>query len=131
MAKVGLFLYTPAGAGGFFEEQLARPAGSANGPEADEMRPPTLPLRRRARPRARRLGKSKAVAGGQGRTVVDRSADPVREKCPHTLRRSDRRDSREHQGVGLDDAGAGGRGGLLLNKLKLELPAHHPKSPPA
>src|ERR1700746_217470 len=26
-----LFLYTPAGAGGFFEEQLARPAGSANG----------------------------------------------------------------------------------------------------
>src|SRR5580704_13785058 len=29
-----------------------------------------------ARPRARRLGKSKAVAGGQGRTVVDRSADP-------------------------------------------------------
>src|ERR1700719_2796628 len=57
-----------------------------------------------ARPRARRLGKSKAVAGGQGRTVVDRSADPVREKCPHTLRRSDRRtlrrsdrrDSRQH-----------------------------------
>jgi hypothetical protein len=33
-----LFLYTPAGAGGFFEEQLARPAGSANGPEANEMR---------------------------------------------------------------------------------------------
>ena len=33
-----LFLYTPAVAGGFFEEQLARPAGSANGPEANEMR---------------------------------------------------------------------------------------------
>ena len=33
-----LFLNTPAGAGGFFEEQLARPAGSANGPEANEMR---------------------------------------------------------------------------------------------
>jgi quercetin dioxygenase-like cupin family protein len=33
-----LFLYTPAGAGGFFEEQLARPAGSTNGPEANEMR---------------------------------------------------------------------------------------------
>ena len=33
-----LFLYTPAGAGGFFEVQLARPAGSANGPEANEMR---------------------------------------------------------------------------------------------
>jgi quercetin dioxygenase-like cupin family protein len=32
------FVYTPAGAGGFFEEQLARPAGSANGPEANEMR---------------------------------------------------------------------------------------------
>src|SRR5215469_5319293 len=32
-----LFLYTPAGAGGFFEEQLGRPAGSANGPEANEM----------------------------------------------------------------------------------------------
>ena len=27
-----LFLYTPADAGGFFEEQLGRPAGSANGP---------------------------------------------------------------------------------------------------
>jgi hypothetical protein len=39
--------------------------------------------------------------------MVDRSADPVREKCPHTLRRSDRRDRREHQGVGLDDAAAG------------------------
>jgi hypothetical protein len=72
---------------------------------------PTLPLRRRVRAPAREAArKSKAVAGGQGRTVVDRSADPVREKCPHTLRRSDRRDSREHQGVGLDDAGAGGRG---------------------
>jgi quercetin dioxygenase-like cupin family protein len=33
-----LFLYTPADAGGFFEEQLGRPAGSANGPEANEMR---------------------------------------------------------------------------------------------
>ena len=33
-----LFLYTPAFAGGFFEEQLARPSGSANGPEANEMR---------------------------------------------------------------------------------------------
>src|ERR1700730_19184016 len=33
-----LFLYTPADAGGFFEKQLARPAGSANGPEAHEMR---------------------------------------------------------------------------------------------
>ena len=33
-----LFLYTPAGAGGFFEEQLGRPAGSGNGPEANEMR---------------------------------------------------------------------------------------------
>jgi quercetin dioxygenase-like cupin family protein len=28
-----LFLYTPAGAGGFFEEQLNRPAGSINGAE--------------------------------------------------------------------------------------------------
>src|SRR5262249_5755020 len=35
-----LFLYTPAGAGGFFEEQLGRPAGSANGPEANQMRRP-------------------------------------------------------------------------------------------
>ena len=33
-----LFLYTPADAGGFFEEQLGRPAGSANGLEANEMR---------------------------------------------------------------------------------------------
>jgi quercetin dioxygenase-like cupin family protein len=33
-----LFLYTPADAGGFFEEQLGRPAGSINGAEANEMR---------------------------------------------------------------------------------------------
>jgi uncharacterized RmlC-like cupin family protein len=33
-----LFLYTPAGAGGFFEEQLGRPAGSINAEEANEMR---------------------------------------------------------------------------------------------
>jgi hypothetical protein len=33
-----LFPYTPAEAGGVFEEQLARAAGSANGPEANEMR---------------------------------------------------------------------------------------------
>ena len=52
---------------------------------------PTLPLSQRARPRARGCRKSKAVVGRQGRAVGDRSADPVREKCPHTLRRSDRR----------------------------------------
>jgi quercetin dioxygenase-like cupin family protein len=33
-----LFLYTPARAGGFFEERLQRPAGSINGEEANEMR---------------------------------------------------------------------------------------------
>jgi quercetin dioxygenase-like cupin family protein len=33
-----LFLYTPAGAGGFFEELLERPVESFNGPEAIEMR---------------------------------------------------------------------------------------------
>src|ERR1700730_2065928 len=33
-----LFLYIAAGVHGFFERQLARPAGSANGPEANEMR---------------------------------------------------------------------------------------------
>jgi len=31
-------LYAPAGAGGVFEERLRRPAGSINGPEANEMR---------------------------------------------------------------------------------------------
>jgi quercetin dioxygenase-like cupin family protein len=33
-----LFLYTPAGAGGFFAERLERPAGSINGEEANEIR---------------------------------------------------------------------------------------------
>ena len=33
-----LFLYTPAKAGGFFEERLDRPEGAANGPEANAMR---------------------------------------------------------------------------------------------
>jgi hypothetical protein len=53
-----------------------RPAGkSAN----------TSPVSARARPRARRLGKSKAVAGRQGRKVVDRSADPVGWTTPALL----------------------------------------------
>src|SRR5580693_2039237 len=64
----------------------------------------------RARPRASRLGKSKAVAGRQGRALGDRPADPVCEKrtdphgCPDCGHR------RKRQGVGLDDASAGGRG---------------------
>jgi quercetin dioxygenase-like cupin family protein len=33
-----LFLYTPAGAGGCFEERLRRPAGSINSTEANELR---------------------------------------------------------------------------------------------
>ena len=33
-----LFLYTPAKAGGFFEERLAHSGGEANGPEANAMR---------------------------------------------------------------------------------------------
>ena len=33
-----LFLYTPAGAGGFFEELLGRPAASIVGAEANEIR---------------------------------------------------------------------------------------------
>jgi hypothetical protein len=70
----------------------------------------TSPLSARARPRASRRRKSKTVAGGQGRAVVDRSADPVREKCPDPHGCPGRRDRGKHQGVGLDDAGAGGRG---------------------
>src|ERR1700730_17449173 len=31
-------------------------------------------------------------------------------KTPRPIQMPDRRDSREHQGVGMDDAGAGGRG---------------------
>jgi hypothetical protein len=54
--------------------------------------------------------KSKTVAGRQGRAVGDRPADPVCEKRHDPYGCPDRRDSREHQGVGLDDAGAGGRG---------------------
>src|SRR5580704_3491484 len=71
---------------------------------------PTLPLPRRARPRASRRRKSKAVAGRQGRAVGDRSADPIREKCTDPHGCPGRGDRGEHQGVGLDDAGAGGRG---------------------
>jgi quercetin dioxygenase-like cupin family protein len=33
-----LFLYTPAGAGGFFEERLQQPDGPINGAKANEMR---------------------------------------------------------------------------------------------
>jgi hypothetical protein len=68
------------------------------------------PVSARARPRARRLGKSKAVAGRQGRALGDRPADPVRQKCTDPHGCPGRRDRREHQGVGLDDAGAGRRG---------------------
>src|SRR3984893_12177546 len=54
--------------------------------------------------------KSKAVAGRQGRAVGDRPADPVCEKRQDPLGRSNCGNRGEHQGVGLDDAGAGGRG---------------------
>jgi len=67
-----------------------------------------------ARPRARRLGKSKAVAGRQGRKVVDRSADPVCEKCTDTHGCAGRRDSREHQGRTGTHA-AGTRIGSIVN----------------
>src|ERR1700730_11430048 len=42
--------------------------------------------------------------------MVDRSADPIREKRTHAHGRSGRGHRREHQGVGLDEPGAGGRG---------------------
>jgi hypothetical protein len=62
-----------------------------------------LSLSRRARaPSARSRRKSRAVG--------DRSADPVCQKCADPHGCAGRRDSREHQGMGLDDAGAGGRG---------------------
>ena len=72
---------------------------------------PTLPLRQRARAHARESQpRIKAVACRQGRAVGDRSADPVCAQRADAHRRSDRRDRREHQGVGLDVASAGGRG---------------------
>ena len=53
----------------------------------------------RARPRASRRRKSKAVAGGQGRALGDRSADPVCEKRQDPLGRSNCGNRGEHQGV--------------------------------
>ena len=55
----------------------------------------TSPPSARARARARGGSENQRPwPADKVETVVDRSADPVREKCPHTLRRSDRRDSR-------------------------------------
>jgi hypothetical protein len=70
----------------------------------------TSPVNACARPRARGHRKSKTVAGRQGRALANRSADSIREKRPHPHGCPGRRDSRQHQGVWLDDAGAGGRG---------------------
>jgi hypothetical protein len=55
-----------------------------------------------ARPRARRRRESKTVAGGQGRALGDRAADPLRKKCqgPHGC--PGRRDSR-HPSKPSDD----------------------------
>src|SRR3984893_4641245 len=64
----------------------------------------------RARPRARGGRKSTAVAGRQGRALGDRPADPVCQKCTDPHGCPGRRDRGKHQGVGLDDASAGGRG---------------------
>ena len=72
-----LFLNTPAGAGGFFEEQLGRPAGSIVGAEANEIR------RRHGweivdnAPRSRRC--STAVAQGEDRS--GRSSSPAPSEC--------------------------------------------------
>jgi hypothetical protein len=48
-----------------------------------------------APPRASERRKSKTVAGRQGRALVDRSADPVREKCTDPHGCPGRRDSLE------------------------------------
>jgi hypothetical protein len=50
------------------------------------------------------------VAGRQGRALGDRSADPVCEKRPDPHGCPGRGDRGKHQGVGLDEPGAGGRG---------------------
>jgi hypothetical protein len=55
---------------------------------------PTLPLRPRARPRARGGRKSETVAGRQGRALADRAADPIRQKFKNTFRRANPRDTR-------------------------------------
>src|SRR3984893_8538277 len=78
--------------------------------ETQRRRRAPSPPSARARPRARWRRKSKAVASRQGRAVVDRPADPVCQKCTDPHGCAGRRDSREHQGVGLDEPGAGGRG---------------------
>ena len=67
------------------------------------MEPHTSPPSTRARPRARRLGKSKAVAGRQGRALGDRAADPIGKKCPDSCAGSNRGSSGKCQGMGLDD----------------------------
>jgi hypothetical protein len=71
----------------------------------------TSPPSTRARARARETaGNERPWPADKGRAVGDRSADPVCQKCPHPHRCPGRRDRGEHQGMGLDDAGAGGRG---------------------
>ena len=64
-----------------------------------------------ARNRASAIVAAASITCSQlGRALADRAADPVCEECPHPLGCADCGHRGKHQGVGLDDAGAGGRG---------------------
>src|ERR1700731_3775943 len=63
-----------------------------------------------------------AVDANKGRAVGDRSADPVCQKCTDPHGCPGRRDSREHQGVELDDAGAARRGRRADCRPCLDIP---------
>jgi len=54
------------------------------------------------------------MAGGSGRALADRQADPVCEKFKDALRGSDRAAYGKHEGVGLDEPGACRRGGRVI-----------------
>ena len=61
----------------------ARPGAGRKAGKSTNTSPPSA----RARPRARWRRKSKAVAGRQGRAVVDRPTDPVCQKCTDQIAR--------------------------------------------
>src|SRR5580700_2584767 len=85
----------------------ARPGAGRPAGKSANTSPPSTRARARARETA---GNERPWPADKGRAVGDRSADPVCQKCPHPHRCPGRRDRGEHQGMGLDDAGAGGRG---------------------
>ena len=108
---------------------LPWPFPGATPASAIMVRNTTSPLSARARARAREVTGNQRPwpADKVERWAIDRLIPYAKNARTHSDAQ-DRRDSREHQGVGLDDAGAGGRGWRPETRRSSSVPMAAPTS---